>query len=557
MSIVYLGIHKILGRKVAIKMLNPVFAKHPQYRKRFKNEAILLSKLEHPNIVSIYDYVEKKGDFFLITEFIEGQTLDEHIELVSGPMPETRISKLMLQILDAIEYIHSKHIIHRDIKSSNFIITSENKVKLIDFGIAKSLSKNSMLLTKGDMKVGTTIFMSPQQVKGKILDRRSDIYSLGVTLFHTLTGQYPYDKDLSEYEIYNKIVTEAFPNPQNFYVGISDKMASIVTKATEKHPLRRFQSCEEFSMALLQNRGKVIKPTSLTLRTKIVEATDFKIKNKIFTGKFWENFILLMSALIFMTILVSGIYFLTKKDIRHVIAGEAVLLTGDSTNTKIIEKLYYGETVKVINKEHITSKNKMLKIQSLRNNVGYVFKKDIANSHTYKQINSIVADNNARKLIPAKYKLALRKYFIENGFLQKNYSKIKLYAEDKKSFEYNLIAFGDYNGNNENDFACVINGIEKDENILLIFFDNLNENLTVNLKEKIKIKTVSEGKIGGRWFIGNVAESVSKFGKEYKTRKYEYLENDGILLLKTETDENFIYLYNEEEKSLMFYSQKK
>ena len=195
MATVYLGIHKKLNRKVAIKMLNPILEKKPLYKKRFINEAKLLSKLNHPNIISLYDYIENDLGIFIITEYVKGQTLDAYIDLVSGPLPESKAIKIIVQILNAIGHMHEKNMIHRDIKPSNIMITPDDKIKLIDFGIAKHLHKNQALLTQGGAKLGTTIFMSPQQVKGKVLDRRTDIYSTGATLFYILTGQYPYDKD--------------------------------------------------------------------------------------------------------------------------------------------------------------------------------------------------------------------------------------------------------------------------------------------------------------------------------------------------------------------------
>ncbi len=559
MATVYLGIHNFLERKVAIKMLNPVLSKKPQYKKRFKNEANILAKFNHPNIISVYDYVENEKGLFIITEYVKGQTLDEYIDLVSGPMPETRATKLMSQMLNAVEHIHNNNIIHRDLKSSNFIITPDFEIKLIDFGIAKAIDTNNPLITKGETKVGTTIFMSPQQVRGKPLDRRTDIYSLGVCLFHISTGQYPYSTDISEYDIYNKIINEPFPNPKNFYIGVSEKIKEVISKSTEKHPLNRYQSCSELGIALTQAQIKKVKPNTLQLKTKIAEVTDLGLKDRLLNNRFIENFILLFSAIVFIAVLATGLYFLTKKDVRHIVEGEELLYYGDSLSSETIEKLYYGETVKIVKMTDNADKDgiKWLKVYSLRNNSGWVPENSIANTHTYRQINSIMGNHSAQMQTPAKYKKAIRKYFVNNKLIDDNYSDLKLFSEEKKIFEYNSITKGDFDSNEQEDFACVITNPKNRKNKLLIFFDNLEANISVNIEEPVKIKTIPKGKKGGRWFLGNVFKSSNVKNNEFSAKKYEYLKSDGILLLKTDSKENILYLYNKEEKSLNYYSQSK
>lgn len=556
MSTVYLGIHKQLKRKAAIKMLHPNLAKNPENRKRFKQEALTLARLNHPNIPTLYDYVLNETGYFIISEYIAGQTLEDYIDLVTGPMPETKAIKLFIQILDAISYIHSKNIIHRDIKPSNIIVTKKNTIKLLDFGIAKSIDSNSNLITKDGSKIGTTMFMSPQQIKGRVIDRRSDIYSLGATLFYMLTGQFPFNKKDTEYEIYNKIVNEEFPNPKKFYIGVSEKMCTVIAKATASKPLDRYQTCEEFSLNILSSQTKKIKQQNINLQTKIIEVADIHLHNNIFSRDFLQNFVMLITALIFTTALAAGIFFLNKKDIRHVISGNSFLLAGDSTNAIPIEKIYYGETVKIL-KEVNNDNQQWLKIYSLRNNAGYINKNDIAVTHVYRQINQMMGNANAGILTPSIFKMAMRKFYIENRFFEDNYTKWKLFAEMKKSFEFNSIAEGDYNNDGKKDFACVIKNIDTEEAKLIIFFANSNENLVIETSEKIKIKTVDKGKSGGRWFLGDTFVRRNDDGETYEVKKYDYLENDGIVVLKTNTEENILYVYNAEEKMVNFYNQSK
>ncbi len=557
MSIVYLGIHKDLKRKVAIKMLNPILAKNPENRKRFKQEALTLSKLNHPNITALYDYVKNEDGYFIITEYVSGQTLEDYIDLVTGPMPETKAAKIFAQILEAISYIHSKNIIHRDIKPANILITKNNRVKLLDFGIAKSIQENSNLITKDGSKVGTTMFMSPQQIKGRVLDRRSDIYSLGATLFFILTGQFPFDKNETEYEIYNKIVNSPFPNPKTFYVGVSDKMCEIIEKATAKKPLDRFQTCSEFSVTILKSQTNKEKIQNINLQTKIIEAADIQIKSKVFSKDFLQNIIMLMTALIFTTTIAAGIFFLNKKDIRHVIAGESYLFAADSTNSSYIEKIYYGETVKILKEIKKNKKETWLKVYSLRNNAGYIQKDKIAVTHIYKQINEMMGNSDAAYITPAHFKYAMRNFYIENRLFDNNFTKWKLFAEIKKSYEYNTIAKGDFDDDNIQDFACLITNSSSNSKKLIIFFGNNENSVVIEMNDDVKLKTINKGKSGGRWFLGNTFSRKNQEGNSYEVKKHQYLDSDAILILKTETEENILYSYNIEEKMINFYNQSK
>jgi serine/threonine protein kinase len=247
---VYLATHSQLGRKVAIKVLNPSLVNNVEVRERFRNEAATLSSLQHINIVTLYDYLEDERGLFLIMEYVSGNSLDNYIRQVSGPIPEQKAIYFFNQILDGLSYAHLRGIVHRDIKPSNIIITSDADAKILDFGIAKILKEGKAGMTKTGARLGTVLFMSPEQVKGQGVDLRTDIYSLGITLFEMLTGRCPYDENSVEFEIYNKIVLEPLPRAKSFYPMVSDKMQAIIDKATAKNPAERFQSCEEFKLAL-------------------------------------------------------------------------------------------------------------------------------------------------------------------------------------------------------------------------------------------------------------------------------------------------------------------
>lgn len=559
MSIVYLGIHNLLKRKAAIKALNPLLLQKPQLRQRFKAEAEILASLKHPNIITLYDYIENDDGVFLITEFVKGETLENYIDLVSGPIPETKAIRLMVQMLAAIEYMHSKDIIHRDIKPSNFLITDKDEVKLIDFGIAKSLSEPNPLITKDGTKVGTTFYMSPQQVKGRIVDRRTDIYSLGVTLFQMVTGQYPYDKNASEYEIYNKIVNEELPNARSLYIGVSEKIQLIIDKATQKKPIERFQSCSEFAAALQNSVNTKDSKVSLNLQTRFIEASNIELKTPLFNKAFLQNLLLVIAGLTFFAALGTGVFFLSNKDVRHVLGGKELMYNTINSDKQIVENLNFGETVKVLNDKEQTDSTGIswLKVYSLRGNSGYVQKNSIANSQVYRQINSFLANEFARTLIPVKYKRALRTYFVDNKYIKNNSARWKIYPEAFKEFENNTVAFGDFDGNNIEDFACIITGIETKESKLILILDDEITIISLDFSNDIKIRTVKKGKDGGRWFIGNTTQRKSSNGTVYDTNKYENLELDGILLHNSHSNETFVYIYTPEEKIITGFLQAK
>jgi serine/threonine protein kinase len=250
MGTVYLAEHEKLGRKVAIKVLLPHLVKNELVRSRFINEAKLMSSLHHPNIVTLFDYVEDKNGLSLIMEFVEGQPLDEQIQKVTGPIEESAAINLIKQALEGFAYAHKKGLVHRDIKPSNLIITEENELKILDFGIAKLVGDAGNKLTKTGSHIGTVYYMSPEQVRGYELDLRSDIYALGVTFYQMLTGLCPYEGLTTEFDVFNKIVGEELPDPRTVYPGISEHMCRVIQKATAKKPENRFQNCSEFIKGL-------------------------------------------------------------------------------------------------------------------------------------------------------------------------------------------------------------------------------------------------------------------------------------------------------------------
>jgi serine/threonine protein kinase len=262
MGSVYLAEHTQVNRKVAIKMLHPQYSKIEEVRTRFKNEASTMAHLQHNNIVSLLDYLEDESGMYLIMEYIQGTPMDEYITNITGPLSEDKAIPIMIQILEGFSYAHSQKVVHRDIKPANIIVCDDGSVKILDFGIARLIGEGNQNLTKTGTQMGTVFYMSPEQVQGKKVDHRSDIYSLGVTFYQMLTGVNPYRGMTTDYEVYNRIVKEDLPKPSSVYPGVPDYLEIILNKALSKDVDHRFQSCEEFSQAIKNKKlgSNPVKP---------------------------------------------------------------------------------------------------------------------------------------------------------------------------------------------------------------------------------------------------------------------------------------------------------
>jgi serine/threonine protein kinase len=270
MASVYEARHEMLGTKVAIKVLNPILSANEQIRERFKNEAKLMASLNHKNITRISDFDEQPNQLSIILEFLEGEDLDEKIKR-QGALPDEEILSIFKQAFAAFQYAHEKGIVHRDIKPSNIYILPDGRVKILDFGIAKLFGEGNEM-TKTGTQIGTPIYMSPEQVKGdKSIDYRSDIYSLGITLYTAIVGKPPYDAMTeSQFEIFNKIVFEPLRG-----IGIESKYNDIVAKACNKDREQRYQSCEEW-LKVMNNLGLAsdnspLKPAAPISEKKVIE----------------------------------------------------------------------------------------------------------------------------------------------------------------------------------------------------------------------------------------------------------------------------------------------
>lgn len=250
MASVYEGTHERLGTKVAVKILNPILTANKQIRERFENEAKFMGMLKHDNIRKVLDYEEQPQLLAIIMELLDGKDLNTYIKEEGTLKPDQAIP-FFCQILDAFEYAHKQGVVHRDIKPANIFIEKDNKVKILDFGIAKILGTGEEFTTTG-VQIGTPVYMSPEQVRAdKTIDHRSDIYSLGVTLYYALAGKPPYDVSTqSNFDIFNKIVFEPVPELKKY-----PEINKIIQKATAKERNERYQHAADFKKALLESMG--------------------------------------------------------------------------------------------------------------------------------------------------------------------------------------------------------------------------------------------------------------------------------------------------------------
>ncbi|MCB9556360.1 MAG: protein kinase [Deltaproteobacteria bacterium] len=251
-SLVFRGTHTRLGQSVAIKVLSADMAADPILKTRFEAEARVQASLRHPHIVAVQDFVNL-GDFYaIIMEYFEGTTLDQVLFDLDGPMPLDRIRAVCEPVLEAIGYAHSQGVVHRDIKPSNIIIArigSREYPKVMDFGIAKVLAESATQTAPGAM-LGTLLYMSPEQCKAlKSVDERSDIYSLGITLYQMATGMVPFYAE-SAFDIMMAHVQTPPPAPRSLVPQVPARLEQIILRALQKRPEDRFQSAAEMATAL-------------------------------------------------------------------------------------------------------------------------------------------------------------------------------------------------------------------------------------------------------------------------------------------------------------------
>jgi len=247
MAVVYRAYQSSLNRYVAIKVLPPHLGFDQEFVERFQREALASAQLRHPNIVVIHDVGHEQGLYFIVMELLEGRTLKQIIE-EEGALSVERATRIVEQVAAALDYAHQRGFVHRDVKPANIFVSKEGHTTLTDFGIAKAASE-AQQLTRTGMLMGTPEYMSPEQAEGEKVDYRTDLYALGVVLYQMLVGQVPF-RGTTPHAILHAVIYEPPIPLRRLRPDLSPGIESMVLKAIDKRPERRYQSGAELAEAL-------------------------------------------------------------------------------------------------------------------------------------------------------------------------------------------------------------------------------------------------------------------------------------------------------------------
>ena len=257
MGTIYHAVDTMLNREVALKVVHPQLADNEQLMERFKIEAMTQARLNHPHIVMIFSFNKIEDEYVIAMEYVEGRSLKELLQEKKQLHPAEAVD-IVTQVAEGLRYAHSHNVIHRDIKPANILIGKDGRVKISDFGIAKIFGSQGV--TKTGMLVGTPWYTSPEQIVGKEIDFRTDLYSLGVTFYEVLTGRVPFDSETnSEFQIQKAHLETPPPRPSIFNPEIGIKLEKIILQALQKKVEKRYQSARDMIDELRKVRNDLTK----------------------------------------------------------------------------------------------------------------------------------------------------------------------------------------------------------------------------------------------------------------------------------------------------------
>jgi serine/threonine protein kinase len=269
MGIVFQAYDKALREQVAIKILSPLLSNNQEALERLKREVSAARRITHPNVIRIHDIAEIGGLHYVSMEFFQGTTLKDFIKQ-AGSLSLIQAFQIAGQICDGLEAAHHQGVIHRDLKSQNIIINAANQIKIIDFGLAHSTHLQGMTAT--GLIMGTPEYMSPEQVEGKRVDERADIYSLGIILYELFTGRVPFTGD-SAIAVGFKQMKEKPPSPRSIAPYLPEEIEAIILRCLQKNPLERYSSVTELRSELERVTPKSKVPPPISTR---IEGTDLE-----------------------------------------------------------------------------------------------------------------------------------------------------------------------------------------------------------------------------------------------------------------------------------------
>ena len=281
MGSVYKAFDTELDRTVALKLVRPELAASSETMQRFKQELLLASKISHKNVLRIYDLGDCDGIKFITMAFVDGTDLAGCIE--AGRLPLDRALKFTTQLCAALDAAHREGVVHRDLKPQNILIDRDDRLFVSDFGLAKSLAPGASSMTRVGQLLGTPRYMSPEQVEGKEVDHRSDLYSLGLILFEIFTGELPFRGE-SALQIMFQRVTAAPKDPKALRKDLPDYLVNIILKCLERDPANRYQDAREILADLQAHNGPAVSSSTRTATLKIERTKPSRLPWLLLTG---------------------------------------------------------------------------------------------------------------------------------------------------------------------------------------------------------------------------------------------------------------------------------
>jgi eukaryotic-like serine/threonine-protein kinase len=267
MGTVYKAVDETLDREVAIKCLNTEL-NDPDLLKRFRAEAVTLARLNHPNIATLFELGDHDGQMMMVMEFVRGETFDR-VSAREGPMDIARAAQLCAQVLDALQHAHHAGVVHRDLKPANLMLTQAGIVKVMDFGLARMIGTEH--LTNDGYMVGTPAYMSPEQVLGRDIDGRADLYAMGVVLFRLLTSQLPFKADSGVAMVQRQLHDPPTP-VRHVRSELPVACEEVLTRALEKVAANRYQTADEFRSALTRLDPSLASTSASRVPSSVVPA---------------------------------------------------------------------------------------------------------------------------------------------------------------------------------------------------------------------------------------------------------------------------------------------